>query len=115
MISTIIKFIIILIVIVIGICAAVITDAYLKTKYNRYEPLSPQPYKNKSKAFNGYAVRYKNGQIGIYLTKPYYYKLDGELRIGCNTEDCFVLNENLYPTLKWGDEPIPIKINIQKP
>ena len=66
------------------------------------------------KTIEAWAIRYKNGQIGIYYSKPYHYTLDGELRIGCNTKANFVLYKDFFPELKLGDEPIKIKLKIEK-
>lgn len=61
-----------------------------------------------------WAVRYKNGQIGIHTSKPYHYTFGGELCVVCDTEDCFVLDHDFFPELKFGDEPIKIKLNIER-
>ncbi len=59
----------------------------------------------------GYAAKLKNGHINISTKKQTYVKFGDELLISTTSD--FNIEENIYPNLKWGDEPQEIELYIK--
>ena len=60
----------------------------------------------------GWVVRLKNNDLALSSDKPYYYRLEGETLISC--ENSTIIDNRLYPKLKWGDEPIEVECLIRE-
>lgn len=65
-------------------------------------------------SFIGYVVRLKNDELQLSKEKPSYFTYNGDLLLSEPENNSFLINKNWFPDLKWGDEPIKIKLTFNK-
>ena len=60
----------------------------------------------------GWVVRLKNGDLGLSTDKPYFLAIDEGKIICC--DNGLIIDNSLFPELKWEDEPIEVELTIKR-